>query len=899
MTDWTKVASTKYNNHDNGGSTPAISTFGANLIVAEVRWYSVGTEPALSDSKTNNWVPMTARAEAVPSMRMYYCINPTVSANGVTDHTFAVSGTGNVPDVHVLALKCSAAGSVAYDTSSEKGTHQSSGTSIQPGAYTPSANKAVMVVGCESGGTAPTIDSSFTREEVDAYVAPSEFGGLIAWKEKATPGSENPTVSWSTNVNNSACISMLTFLGGVTSPLAITTTLAADEIIPLANGQTYTDVTFAFVYDISLGEPSSIKLQSYLANGTTVVSSFFASQSGSWSNGNGSATFRLTWDEHKKFALRTFDGGSSTLETSSVTATAITGTGLVGAEHGQSNEEKMNTVISSPPAADSCAKVWNGTSWASPAGNGMVALLNYLVSAAGASATGNKKPCGMALTAVGGAGWHFTSGGVRWDDTTGSGTTWAGYVSKTGSLRGGKPNYTCGDGGTSDATNASPAATIVTNEGAVRTNILTLHSLTAAQLPWFISVNAGSEGGESDADWDAASQADLIFHRDQTNAPIGCSIRDLPISDGSYHISAASYARKGKRMGQTIANYFGLVSNYDGGSVTATRALRASGSNDVYINITMPGGAALKELDGTTDGVGLTGWEGSANSFSSVLTPSATAFTFGQLGQTSVQQVKLTFASVPTQIRYQYGNLSSNADITSPVYDDTAPGGDTIGRALLPTLGALTVITQYTATAAQGSFTLTGQAAALKAGRTLAATQASYGLSGQVAALKASRLLTPAQGSYALSGQNAVLVYTPAGGPTYTLTCSAGSYMLVGRSVSLLQSSSFVRPRILVSAGPSVGVDYILLPIGAAIDVGFDWTEWLDGYTLISSEWEIDPASGAPTLSSDGNDTEVSGVTIEAIAASFAKQYELRNIVTDSLGRAAVRGMTLRVGYRT
>jgi hypothetical protein len=89
----------------------------------------------------------------------------------------------------------------------------------------------------------------------------------------------------------------------------------------------------------------------------------------------------------------------------------------------------------------------------------------------------------------------------------------------------------------------------------------------------------------------------------------------------------------------------------------------------------------------------------------------------------------------------------------------------------------------YTLTAAQGSFTLTGQAAGLTASRLLTAAQGSFALTGQAATLKAARLITAAQGSYTLTGQDATLTYTPA--VTYTLTAAQGAFTLTGQAAGL------------------------------------------------------------------------------------------------------------------
>lgn len=84
----------------------------------------------------------------------------------------------------------------------------------------------------------------------------------------------------------------------------------------------------------------------------------------------------------------------------------------------------------------------------------------------------------------------------------------------------------------------------------------------------------------------------------------------------------------------------------------------------------------------------------------------------------------------------------------------------------------------YTLTASPGSFVLSGQAASLKAGRSVTAAAGSFSLSGQAATLKAGRVLISAAGSFTLSGQAATLYRA------ITLTAGAGSFTLSGQTAS-------------------------------------------------------------------------------------------------------------------
>jgi len=91
-----------------------------------------------------------------------------------------------------------------------------------------------------------------------------------------------------------------------------------------------------------------------------------------------------------------------------------------------------------------------------------------------------------------------------------------------------------------------------------------------------------------------------------------------------------------------------------------------------------------------------------------------------------------------------------------------------------------TLANAYTIVAAQGAYTLTGQAAALLRNRRIVAAQGIYALSGQAVTLKRNVPITAAQGSYSLSGQSVNLLFKR------SMPATRGSYVLSGQSVNLL-----------------------------------------------------------------------------------------------------------------
>lgn len=88
-----------------------------------------------------------------------------------------------------------------------------------------------------------------------------------------------------------------------------------------------------------------------------------------------------------------------------------------------------------------------------------------------------------------------------------------------------------------------------------------------------------------------------------------------------------------------------------------------------------------------------------------------------------------------------------------------------------------------TLTAAQGSFVLSGQAVTLQVGVDLTAAQGSFTLSGQSVGLTAARQLTASQGSFTLSGQNALATLAR------ILAADPGSISFSGQAAQILPSA--------------------------------------------------------------------------------------------------------------
>ena len=186
---FTLVASTVAAPGINGGTTVAINTTGASLIVVSVSWF--GNPVTFTDSAANTWTALTTQAGGGPqSNRLYYKISPTTSAT----HTFTVTGTGIYCVIGVVAFSGTPVTFLSQNGAPNLGVV----TSFQPGAVSPAnVSGALFVTGLNCGtGTAISVDSGFTASAVSAGA--NNDGGGIAYLIGTTGSAVNPTWSWTT-----------------------------------------------------------------------------------------------------------------------------------------------------------------------------------------------------------------------------------------------------------------------------------------------------------------------------------------------------------------------------------------------------------------------------------------------------------------------------------------------------------------------------------------------------------------------------------------------------------------------------------------------------------------------------------------------------------------------------
>lgn len=197
------------------GTTPAIDTTGATLLIAYLNDFSALNAP--TDSKSNTWTPLTLQHVNVYS-NIYYAKNPTVGAG----HTFS-TGAGIVPVIYVAAFS-GADTTAPFDN--ENGVTGFLGVSSQqPGSITPSNNGELVVtgIGLSSNPTSGsiTIDSGFTITDSNLYQNAVNFGGGLAYLVQGSAAAINPTWSWTGNTTELSA-NIASFIAGASAAAAFT-----------------------------------------------------------------------------------------------------------------------------------------------------------------------------------------------------------------------------------------------------------------------------------------------------------------------------------------------------------------------------------------------------------------------------------------------------------------------------------------------------------------------------------------------------------------------------------------------------------------------------------------------------------------------------------------------------
>lgn len=176
----------------NGGTSSAIDTTGCDLLIVSVSSYDLTANPAVSDSKSNTWIPLTNHpvSGGDTTARIWYAKNPTVGSG----HTFTVYSTG--------AIYCSVSvtgwsgAHLTAPADQENGAGSSGVTAISTGSVTPSEGNELLIAAVTADATGTfSIDGGFTiAGQVDYVVGHSEAGAQ-AYLVQTSATAANP--QWS------------------------------------------------------------------------------------------------------------------------------------------------------------------------------------------------------------------------------------------------------------------------------------------------------------------------------------------------------------------------------------------------------------------------------------------------------------------------------------------------------------------------------------------------------------------------------------------------------------------------------------------------------------------------------------------------------------------------------
>ncbi len=170
-------------------TTGTLDTTGATLLVIYLGYYTLGSAPSISDSKSNTWTALTLSDTTVSGAgKLYYAQNPTVG----TGHTFSVSTS--VANVIIAAAFSGTLTSSVFDSEGPGYVGNSADAQSFPGPMTTGADEELVVTGLSwelDGGspTVPVINESYSITDYIPFVNTVNFGGTFAWRTFGSAGT--------------------------------------------------------------------------------------------------------------------------------------------------------------------------------------------------------------------------------------------------------------------------------------------------------------------------------------------------------------------------------------------------------------------------------------------------------------------------------------------------------------------------------------------------------------------------------------------------------------------------------------------------------------------------------------------------------------------------------------
>lgn len=180
------------------GTTSAIDTTGADLLVAVLVSNNGSGGNLSSDSKANTWTALTAKTQASGSqVQIYFCSPGSKVGSGHTV-TFQASSS-----FYASGYFAAFSGSAASPFDLEAGA-TATGATMSPGSITPAFGNELVISGVSMHLTAaPTVDASMTVLDSNGFLGGNYFGGGMAYKIQTTAVAINPvwTMSGSDKVS--------------------------------------------------------------------------------------------------------------------------------------------------------------------------------------------------------------------------------------------------------------------------------------------------------------------------------------------------------------------------------------------------------------------------------------------------------------------------------------------------------------------------------------------------------------------------------------------------------------------------------------------------------------------------------------------------------------------------
>lgn len=188
-------------------TTPAISTIGADLILAFTARYNEDATP--TDSVGITWTGLTQQTSGGNTRgRLWYAWVGSTGWGTNASHTFGINTSFDAIDV--AAFSGALTGSDPFNA--ENGATGSGVTSLSPGSVSPFGTDLFIAgLGWYANNTM-AIGSSFSITDQQNYAGGGSMGAALAWKESAS--SENPSWTWSGTNESAAVIASFKGAGG-------------------------------------------------------------------------------------------------------------------------------------------------------------------------------------------------------------------------------------------------------------------------------------------------------------------------------------------------------------------------------------------------------------------------------------------------------------------------------------------------------------------------------------------------------------------------------------------------------------------------------------------------------------------------------------------------------------